>query len=181
MGVGSGCTTQEQKGTGRGQGTALMEIVKARDDFFKKTGKYIPLNADGGISTSADMVIALALGADTLMMGKFFAQFTESTGSIRQHPQHGTLKEYWMEASAKARSYGRYEGQSELFFEEGIEGYVSHAGSIYDNFNETLVKIKSAFSSAGCKNIEELHKNSVLEIQSVYSLQEGAVHDIIRK
>lgn len=181
MGIGSGCTTQQQKGTGRGQGIALIDVVKARDIFFKNTGKYIPVIADGGISTSADMVIALALGADSVMMGKYFAQFTESSAPIRQHPQYGPLKEYWMEASAKAKSYGRYEGNPDLFFEEGIEGYVPHVGSIYDNLNETILKIKSAFSSAGCKNIEELHKNAVLELQSPSSLQEGNVHDIITK
>ena len=181
MGIGSGCTTQEQKGVGRGQATALMEIVRSRDEFFKNTGKYLPVISDGGISNPGQMVVALAMGADAIIMGRFFAQFTESSGGIRMHPQFGPLKEYWMEASARAKSYGRYETTSDLFFEEGIEGFVPHIGSIYENLNPTLLKIRSALSNAGCKDIEELHSKAVLELQSIASLQDAAVHDIISK
>ena len=106
MGIGSGCTTQEQKGVGRGQATALLEIVHARNEFSRPPGSYLPVISDGGISNPGQMVVALAMGADAIMMGRFFAQFTESAGGIRMHPQHGPLKEYWMEASARARSYG---------------------------------------------------------------------------
>jgi IMP dehydrogenase len=181
MGIGSGCTTQEQKGVGRGQATALMDVARARDEFFENTGRYIPIVSDGGISNPGQIVIALALGADSIMMGRFFAQFTEAAGEMRTHPQYGPLKEYWMEASARAKSYGRYETTSEMFFEEGVEGYVPHVGSIYDNLNQTLLKIKSALSNAGCRSVEELHKSAVLELQSFASLQDAAVHDIITK
>jgi len=181
MGIGSGCTTQEQKGTGRGQATAIAEAVKARDAYFKKTGVYIPVISDGSISNPGQIVIALALGADSVMMGRFFAQFTESASALRNHPTLGPLKEYWMEASGRARNYGRYETTSDLFFEEGIEGFVPHIGSIYTQLQPTINKLKSALSNAGCKNIEELHQNAVLELQSVASLQDAGVHDIIMK
>ncbi len=181
MGIGSGCTTQEQKGTGRGQATALLEVCRARDEFYKKTGKYIPVISDGSIASPGQIVIALAFGADSVMMGRFFAQFTESAGDIRNHPTKGPLKEYWMEASRRARNYGRYETSSELFFEEGVEGFVQHIGSIYNNLQQTINKIKSALSNAGCSTIEELHKNAVLELQSFSSLQDSNVHDIIVK
>jgi IMP dehydrogenase len=179
MGIGSGCTTQEQKGTGRGQATTLISICKARDALYKKTGRYLPVIADGGLSGPSHMVVALAIGADALMLGGFFAHFTEAAGPLRRHPQHGPLKEYWMEASAKARNLGRYDSTDIVWFEEGIEGYVPHIGSIYSNLNETLLKLRAAFSSAGCKDINELHKNAVLELQSQVAIAMGNVHDII--
>ena len=181
MGIGSGCTTQEQKGTGRGQATALIDVCKARDEYKEKTGTYIPVICDGSVANAGQIAVALALGADAVMMGRFFAQFTESEGGLRQHPSMGPLKEYWMEASARAKSYGRYETTAKTFFEEGVEGYVPHIGSIYDNLMLTVLKLKSAFSSAGCKDLEELHTRSVLELQSTGAQQDSAVHDIIAK
>ena len=181
IGIGSGCTTQEQKGIGRGQATALAEVVKARDEHCRKTKQYIPIIADGGMSSSSHMIIALAMGANCLMLGSFFAKFTEAVGPLRQHPQLGPLKEYWMEASSKARNYGRYDSCPDWFFEEGIEGFVPHVGSIYEHINETIAIIRSTMSNAGCSTIEELHKNAVLELQSETAVQMGKVHDIISK
>jgi len=181
MGIGSGCTTQEQKGTGRGQATALIDVVKARNEFFASAGKYIPVIADGSISNPGQLVIALALGADSIMMGRFFAQFTESAGEVRNHPTYGPLKEFWMEASARAHSFGRYDQSASTWFEEGVEGYVPHTGSIYDNLGKTLLKIRSALSNAGCKSVDELHEKAVVELQSFSSLQDAGVHDIIMK
>lgn len=184
MGIGSGCTTQETKGTGRGQAAALMDAVKARDDFYRKTGgTYIPIIADGGISSTAHMAVALAIGADSLMMGRYFVQYRESAAPLIRHKKHGFVKEYWMEASARARNYGRYDSSKDIFFEEGTEGYVPCIGSIHErkNLPETLLKIKSAMSTAGCSTIDEMHREAILELQSVYSLADGAVHDMILK
>jgi IMP dehydrogenase len=179
MGIGSGCTTQEQKGTGRGQATALIKVCAARDSFYKKTGKYLPIIADGGMSSSSHMAIALSIGADALMLGSFFAQFTESFGPLRMHPKLGALKEYWMEASAKAKNMGRYDSNEIVWFEEGVEGYVPHTGSLYTHLKPTILKLKSAMSSAGCKDLFEFHTNSILELQSEASIAMGKVHDII--
>ncbi len=181
MGIGSGCTTQEQKGIGRGQATALIEVIGARDDYYKKTGKYIPVIADGGMANSSHMIIALAIGADCLMLGSFFAKFTEAAGPLRNHPKFGPLKEYWMEASSRARNYGRYDSSPDWFFEEGVEGFVPHIGSVYDNINETLHKIKSTMSNTGSSTIKEFHEKTVLELQSPAAVQMGQVHDIISK
>jgi len=181
MGIGSGCTTQAQKGTGRGQATALIDVCKARDEYEKKTGRYVPIMSDGSISNSGQMMVALGLGADSVMMGRFFAQFTESAGGFRQHPTLGPVKEYWMEASSRARSYGRYNATSDTFFEEGVEGFVPHVGSVYIHLRETILKMKSSLSSCGCAGIEELHKKAVVELQSPSALGDADVHDMITK
>jgi len=181
MGIGSGCTTQAQKGTGRGQATALIEVCQARDEFYNKKGIYLPVISDGSIANSGQMMIALALGADSVMMGRFFAQFTESAGGLRKHPTMGPLKEYWMEASARARSYGRYDTSVDTFFEEGVEGFVPHLGSIYMHLRETVLKMKSSLSSAGCRDITEMHDKVIVELQSESALIDAGVHDIITK
>jgi len=181
MGIGSGCTTQAQKGTGRGMATTIIDVSGARDEFNNKTGKYLPIIADGSVSNSGQMMIALALGADAVMMGSFFAGFTESAGGLRQHPTMGPLKEYWMEASARAKSYGRYNATESTFFEEGVEGFVPHVGSLYTNLGETILKMKSSMSSCGCKNMDELHEKAVVELQSEIAVNDAGVHDIITK
>ena len=178
MGIGAGCITQEVKGTGRGQATAIIEVARARDAYAERTGTYLPIIADGGIESTGQMVVALALGADCLMMGRFFAGFTESEGPARRHPVHGSVKEYWMEASDRARNYGRYETTRDFFFEEGVEGFVEHIGSFYDHFGKTIRQIKAGLSSAGCCTVEELHKNAVVELQSVVALRDSGIHGI---
>jgi len=183
MGIGSGCITQETKGTGRGQATALMDVADARDDFYKKTDSYIPIIADGGISNTSHMAVAIAMGADALMMGRYFVQYRESAAPQYRHKKHGFVKEYWMEASSRARNYGRYDSSSDIFFEEGTEGYVQCIGKIHErkNLPDTLLKIKSAMGSAACKTIDDMHRKCIVELQSVYSLADGAVHDMILK
>jgi IMP dehydrogenase len=181
MGIGSGCTTQAQKGTGRGQATSVIEVCNARDKLYKKTGKYVPVISDGSIANSGQIMVALAIGADNVMMGRFFAGFTEAAGGLKQHPTKGPIKEYWMEASARAKNYGRYDSTSDSFFEEGVEGFVSHIGSLYYELNQTILKMKSSMSSAGCKDMKELHSNSIVELQSESALRDSDVHDIISK
>lgn len=85
MGIGSGCTTQEVKATGRAQATALLDVTAARDQLYDSQGIYVPIIADGGIRGPADMTVALALGADALMMGNLLARCTESQGQVRQN------------------------------------------------------------------------------------------------
>ncbi len=176
MGSGSICITQEQKGTGRGLATAIIKVAEARDRYFKKTGKYIPLVADGGIVNSKDIVIALALGADYVMMGRYFARMDESpTEKVTIHNR--VMKPYWGEGSARAREWkeARYH---QLIFVEGVEGFVQYAGKLRDNLPETLAKIKAAMSSVGAANIRELHEKAELEVVSALSIREGKAHDI---
>jgi IMP dehydrogenase len=177
MGGGSICITQEQKGTGRGLATTIIDVVKEREKYFKETGKYIPIVADGGVTSTKDITIALALGADYVMMGRYFARMEESP-TEKIVVNNRVMKPYWGEGSARARQWlqNRY-NQSK--FVEGVEGFVEYAGRLQDNIEETLMKIKAAMSTCGARNIEEFHKNAVLELVSALSIREGKPHDIL--
>ena len=177
MGIGSGCITQAVKSTGRGQATAIMEVAAARNVYLAETGTYVPLVADGGLISAAEIVLALAMGADTVMMGNFFARFSESPGPLLE-ARGQQVKAYWMEASAKALNYRRYYQSPATFFEEGISGFVPFEGSIYDALPQTLNKIKAALSTAGVCTIEDLQRTAVLERQSFAALNDAAVHNI---
>ncbi len=179
MGIGSGCTTQEVKATGRGQGTTLMEVGAARDQWQADVGAYIPLVADGGISGPAEMSIALALGADTIMMGNFFARYTESQGSLMRNAAGEIVKEYWMEGSMRAHNMRRYAQTKENFFEEGISGYVPHVGSIFDKLPTVIQMLRATLATAGCRTVDQLHANAVLEMQSPSALMDSKIHDIV--
>ena len=74
IGGGSICITRETKGIGRGQATALIDVCRARDEYFEETGIYVPVCSDGGIVYDYHMTLALAMGADFLMLGRYFAR-----------------------------------------------------------------------------------------------------------
>lgn len=176
MGGGSICITQEQKGTGRGLATAIIEVTEARDKYYQKSGRYIPIIADGGIVNAKDVTISLALGADYVMMGRYFARMDEApTSKVTIHNQ--IMKPYWGEGAPRAREWkeARY---YQMEFAEGVEGFVQYAGKLRDNLPEALSKIKASMSSCGSANIEEFHKKAKLEIVSALSIREGQVHDI---
>jgi len=178
MGGGSICITQEQKGTGRGLASAVMDVVAARDRYREKTGIHIPVIADGGIVNSKDVVIALALGADVVMMGRYFARMQESpTNKIQISGR--IMKPYWGEGSARAREWSpaRYH---QAAFLEGVEGFVEYAGKLKDNFPELVSKVRAAMASCGCATINDLHANAELELVSALSIREGKVHDILQ-
>ncbi len=184
VGVGGGsiCITREQKGIGRGQATALIEVAKARDEYFEKTGEYIPICSDGGIVQDYHMTLALAMGADFLMMGRYFARFDESP--TRKLMVGGNyVKEYWGEGSNRARNWQRYDmgGASSLKFEEGVDSYVPYAGKLKDNVEVTLGKVKSTMCSCGVMNLKELQKDAKLTLVSSTSIIEGGAHDVIVK
>jgi IMP dehydrogenase len=175
MGVGSGCITQAAKATGRGQATALIEIAAARDRHAERTGHYLPLIADGGIGGAAEIVIALALGADSVMLGNLLARYSESPGDVVRGPGGQAFKEYWMEGSRRAANGRRYGHTERLFFEEGIEGFVPHEGSIYDGLPKLALQLRSALATAGCVGLHELAERAVVERQSEASLRDAAV------
>ncbi|MBN2350736.1 MAG: IMP dehydrogenase [Bacteroidales bacterium] len=182
IGGGSICITREQKGIGRGQATALIEVAKARDEYFAKNGLYVPICSDGGIVQDYHMVLALAMGADFLMMGRYFARFDESPS--KKLMVGGTyVKEYWGEGSNRARNWQRYDlGDSDsLKFEEGVDSYVPYAGKLKDNLAITLGKIKSTMCSCGALSIPELKNVAKITLVSSTSIIEGGTHDIILK
>jgi len=184
LGIGGGsiCVTREQKGIGRGQATAVIEVAKARDEYYKETGIYIPICSDGGIVHDYHIVLALAMGADFVMMGRYFARFDESpTKKIKL--RNGYVKEYWGEGSNRARNWQRYDmGESEnLKFEEGVDSYVPYAGKLKDNLEVTLSKIKSTMSSCGASSIKELQNIARITPVSSTSIIEGGAHDVILK
>ena len=141
IGGGSICITRETKGIGRGQASALIEVAAARDEYFKETGVYVPICSDGGIVFDFHMTLALAMGADFLMLGRYFARFDESpTNKLMVNGAY--VKEYWGEGSNRARNWQRYDlgGKNDLAFEEGVDSYVAYAGSLHDNVEKSLVQ-----------------------------------------
>jgi IMP dehydrogenase len=180
IGGGSICITREQKGIGRGQATALIEVAKARDAYFEETGVYVPICSDGGIVLDYHIVLALAMGADFVMMGRYFARFDESPA--RRTVINGAfVKEYWAEGTNRARNWQRYDigGESRLAFEEGVDAYVPYAGKLRDNLELTISKIIATMCSCGALTIEELQQKARITLVSSASIREGAAHDII--
>ena len=179
IGGGSICITREQKGIGRGQASAVIEVAAARDEYFEKTGIYIPICSDGGIVHDYHMTLALAMGADFMMLGRYFARFDESP--TPKTMINGTyVKEYWGEGSNRARNWQRYDlgGASKLGFEEGVDSYVTYAGSLHDNVERSLYKVKSTMCNCGAITIEELQQKAKMTLVSATSIVEGGYHDV---
>jgi IMP dehydrogenase len=182
IGGGSICITREQKGIGRGQATAIIEVAKARNEYFDNTGIYVPICSDGGIVQDYHIVLALAMGADFLMMGRYFARFDESP-TKKLKIGNNYVKEYWGEGSNRARNWQRYDmgGSDGLKFEEGVDSYVPYAGKLKDNLDITIGKIKSTMCSCGSISLPELQKKAKINLVSATSIVEGGAHDVILK
>ncbi|MBQ6476450.1 MAG: IMP dehydrogenase [Clostridia bacterium] len=182
IGGGSICITREQKGIGRGQASAVIEVAAARDEYYKKTGIYIPICSDGGIVYDYHITLALAMGADFVMLGRYFSRFDESpTNRVMVNGNY--MKEYWGEGSARARNWQRYDtgSNNSLTFEEGVDSYVPYAGSLKDNVYLTLSKVRSTMCNCGSLTIPELQQKAKLTIVSTISLREGSAHDVLLK
>lgn len=182
IGGGSICITREQKGIGRGQATAVIEVAKERDKYFEETGVYVPICSDGGIVYDHHMTLALAMGADFIMLGRYFARFDESpTNKLNINGSY--VKEYWGEGSNRARNWQRYDlgGDPRMKFEEGVDSYVPYAGSLHDNVNLSLTKVKSTMCNCGALSIKELQQKAKLTLVSATSIVEGGAHDVILK
>lgn len=180
IGGGSICITREQKGIGRGQATAVIEVAAARDEYFEKTGIYVPICSDGGIVYDYHMTLALAMGADFIMLGRYFARFDESPTS-KLNVSGNYVKEYWGEGSNRARNWQRYDlgGDPRMKFEEGVDSYVPYAGTLHDNVNLSLNKVKSTMCNCGAMSIRDLQKNAKVTLVSATSIVEGGAHDVI--
>ena len=182
IGGGSICITREQKGIGRGQATAIIDVAQARDKYFKETGVYIPICSDGGLVHDYHMTLALAMGADFLMMGRYFARFDESP-TRKLKIGNNIVKEYWGEGSNRAQNWQRYDsgGTEALKFEEGVDSYVPYAGKLKDNLAQTLGKMKATMCSCGAITLPELQQKAKITLVSSTSIVEGGAHDVILK
>lgn len=182
IGGGSICITREQKGIGRGQATAIIDVAQARNEYFAETGIYIPICSDGGIVHDYHMTLALAMGADFIMLGRYFSRFDESPGN-KVVINGSYMKEYWGEGSNRARNWQRYDlgGDGKLSFEEGVDSYVPYAGTLKDNVTLSLNKVRSTMCNCGVLTIPELQRNAKLTIVSSTSIVEGGYHDVILK
>ena len=179
IGGGSICITRETKGIGRGQATAIIDVAKARDEYYEKTGVYIPICSDGGIVHDYHITLALAMGSDFVMLGRYFARFDESpTNKLMVNGAY--VKEYWGEGSNRARNWQRYDlgGSSKLSFEEGVDSYVTYAGPLHDNVEKSLYKVKSTMCNCGALSIPELQDKAKLTLVSSVSIVEGGYHDV---
>jgi IMP dehydrogenase len=182
IGGGSICITREQKGIGRGQATATIEVAKARDEWYQKTGVYIPICSDGGIVHDYHITLALAMGADFVMLGRYFARFDESpTNKLIVNGNY--VKEYWGEGSNRARNWQRYDlgGDKRMAFEEGVDSYVPYAGSLHDNVQMTISKVVHTMCNCGAVSIPDLQEKAKLTLVSQASIREGSAHDVIVK
>ena len=180
IGGGSICITRETKGIGRGQATAVISVEKARRKYFEETGIYVPICSDGGIVYDYHIALALAMGADFVMLGRYFARFDESpTNKLMINGNY--VKEYWGEGSNRARNWQRYESDGHLSFEEGVDSYVPYAGRLKDNVAVTTYKIKSTMCNCGALTIKEFQEKAKLTLVSSTSIVEGGAHDVIVK
>ena len=183
IGGGSICITREQKGIGRGQATAILDVAAARDEYFEKTGVYVPICSDGGLVHDYHMSLALAMGADFLMMGRYFARFDESP-TKKLYINGNYVKEYWGEGSSRARNWQRYDMGGKggtMKFEEGVDSYVPYAGKMKDNLDVTIGKIVSTMCSCGSITIPQFQKSAKITLVSSTSIVEGGAHDVILK
>ena len=186
VGVGGGsiCITRETKGIGRGQASALLDVVEARNEYFERTGVYIPICSDGGIVHDHHITLALAMGSDFVMMGRYFARFDESPTRVLKI-NGSFVKEYWGEGSNRARNWQRYDlggaAKNKLTFEEGVDSYIPYAGPLKDNVAITVSKIKSTMCNCGAITIPELHQKARLTMVSAVSIKEGGAHDVTLK
>ena len=183
IGGGSICITREQKGIGRGQASALIDVCAERDRYYRETGIYVPVCSDGGIVYDYHMTLALAMGADFLMLGRYFARFDESP-TRRLNVNGSYVKEYWGEGSARARNWQRYDlggTKKGLSFVEGVDSYVPYAGPLKENVDASLLKVRSTMCNCGALDLPELRQKAKLTLVSATSLVEGGAHDVMLK
>jgi IMP dehydrogenase len=190
VGVGGGsiCSTRRQKAIGRGQADAVLDVAAARDTYLTRTGQYVPLCSDGGLAHDQHITLALAMGADFVMMGRWFARFDEAPGARIDTPE-GPMKEYWAEGSNRARNWQRYDQGGDagsgsaadgatgsatgLLFEEGVDGHVPAAGPLASGLAASLAKLRATMVSCGAVSLSEFRSGARLAVATGATLGEG--------
>jgi len=180
IGGGSICITRKEKAIGCGQATAVRDVVNARDKHFEETGVYIPVCSDGGVSHDNQIIMAMAFGADFVMMGKYFARFKEAPGELVD--KNGQkFKEYWGEGSNRAKNWQRYESDGKQVFEEGVNGLVPFVGNLADTVQQTTLKLKSTMCNLGALNLREFTKKARIMPLSGMGVLEGSASVMINQ
>ncbi len=182
IGGGSICITREQKGIGRGQASALLEVVERRDAYYERTGRYIPICSDGGLANDTQIVVALAMGADFVMMGRYFAM-TEEGPTPKTSINGQMYKPYWGEGTRRAQNWQRYSdemGTRDLVFEEGVDAYVPLVGTTAEVLNTTLYKLRSTMVNVGVDSLDEFREQSILTLVSEQSVIEAGTSNVFQ-
>jgi IMP dehydrogenase len=182
MGGGSICITREQKGIGRGQASALLDVVARRDQYLEETGIYIPLCSDGGLANDTQIVVALSMGADFVMMGRYFAM-TEESPTPRTSINGQIYKPYWGEGTIRAQNWQRYNDAMSsrvMMFEEGVDAYVPLVGSLADVMATTLYKLKSTMVNVGADSLADFKENAILTLVSEQSVVEAGTSTVFQ-
>ncbi len=182
IGGGSICITREQKGIGRGQASALLEVAARRDAYHEETGRYIPICSDGGLANDTQIVVALAMGADFVMMGRYFAM-TEESPTPKTSINGQIYKPYWGEGTRRAQNWQRYSDAMEtrkLIFEEGVDAYVPYVGPVSDVLETTLYKLRSTMVNIGSDTLSEFRERAILTKVSEQSVVEAGTGNVFK-
>ena len=179
IGPGSICTTRIVSGCGVPQITAIMDVAEAA----KKAG--IPIIADGGIKYSGDMVKALAVGANSVMLGSLLAGVEESPGetvlyqgrSYKLYRGMGSIGA--MKCGSKDRYFQGNISNEKKFVPEGIEGRVPCRGELSASLYQFIGGIRAGMGYCGAPNILELQNRAKFVKISSAGLKESHVHDVI--
>ena len=155
VGPGAACTTREVTGVGIPQVTATMDCALARDDFFQRTGKYIPIITDGGIRTGGELCKAIASGADAVMIGTPLAQSKEAPGQgfnwgmASPHPAlpRGTRVNVGVKGTLKELFYG--------------------PSSVSNGTQNLVGALKACMGMVGALNIKDMHSAEVVIAPSI--------------
>jgi IMP dehydrogenase len=182
IGGGSICITREQKGIGRGQASALLEVVQRRDQYHAETGRYIPICSDGGLANDTQIVVALAMGADFVMMGRYFAM-TEESPTPKTSINGQVYKPYWGEGTRRAQNWQRYSDGMEtrrMMFEEGVDAYVPLVGPLSEVLETTLYKLRSTMVNVGADMLAEFRDRAILTLVSEQSVVEAGTTNVFQ-
>lgn len=161
VGPGSACTTRMVTGFGVPQFSAIYECARIAEKL------RIPLIADGGIRSSRDVVLALAAGATSVMMGKLFA-LTNEGASKKQNGPNGLEAKYRGQASEDFQN--DYYGQlKEKTVAEGVDFWAPVSGTAQQAIDQILGGLRSGLTYGGARNIKELQRKAeFVEVTSTY-------------
>lgn len=180
VGIGGGaiCTTREVTGSGKGQLTAVYQVVRA----LREHGFDIPVISDGGTRTPGDAAKLLAVGAESVMMGQAFAGTDEAPGKIITNASGATVKEYRgmgsiaaQTATSAARGYTSGSSDGKLF-SEGVVAQVEYKGPVSRIIFDFQSGVRNAMANADARTISEFHRNAQLGRLTSAGAAEGSPH-----